>query len=171
MSAFCQCPVRAKRSLRLKRAPSDLKGLAGMPMGSCATDTGDTEQARRESSNRATVRTWNVRTCERANVKSGHRTITSSPNHAISMWQHVNTVPQQSRNHQIPIGSHNNHVIAQSRHLNVERAGAGSGAQGGDAGAGARRHSFIRSPFVDSGDGTGTWNVRTCERGTCERGT
>ncbi len=36
---------------------------------------------------------------------------------------------------------------------------------------GARPHSFIRFPFVDSGHGTGTWNVErgTWERGTCKR--
>ncbi len=59
--------------------------------------------------------------------------------------------------------------------LNVERGTLNvrmraQAREGGDTGARMRPHSFIRFPFVDSGDGTGAGNVGTWERGNVERG-
>ncbi len=89
-------------------------------------------------------RTWDVRTSHLATGRAGTRPIRLFVPHSLTAGM------RQER--------------ANVRMWNVERECRR--ARVATLAHGARPHSFIRSPFVDSGDEAGTWNV---ERGNVER--
>ncbi len=148
-----------------RRHLQEMRGRgASVERGNVERGTGNVGTWERGTWERANVERGNVRTCTCRSRRTGegHRrvacnrirlfvlhSLTAGMAQACGTWERANVRTC-------------NLVITSSQHGNVHVQEQAHG--GGTPARGVQPHSFIRSPFVDSGDGTGMWNVGTCKR-------